>query len=278
MLITLQLLNRQGQVKSGSFFSNRPTIDYKVTGNNLVTLGIDNMVWQAGDFISIKIEKPNQYLWVQLDETLAPSLIYLKTTEWIYKIPFSNKERSGQVDTAFCSKRHYLVARKAMPEDIDRYQNLALNTHDQSEVNGAYPHVSANVETRGEAVFFARNVIDGKLANLAHGIYPFQSWGINQQKNAELTLDFGRLVHIDRIKLLFRGDYPHDSFWTAVTITFSDNSKLRLTTVKSLDFQTFDFPVKNIIWLKLGNLQKNNDVSVFPALSQIEVYGQNSIR
>ena len=44
----------------------------------------------------------------------------------------------------------------------------------------------ANVETRGEAVFAARNAIDGIYENDAHGIWPYQSWGINRDPNAAL--------------------------------------------------------------------------------------------
>lgn len=37
----------------------------------------------------------------------------------------------------------------------------------------------------------ARNVIDGLCANRFHGIWPYQSWGINRQEDAVLTVDFG---------------------------------------------------------------------------------------
>ena len=63
-----------------------------------------------------------------------------------------------------------------------------------------------NVETRGEAVFAARNAIDGVYENDAHGIWPYQSWGINRDPNAALTLDFGRPVTIDELRLTLRAD------------------------------------------------------------------------
>lgn len=40
-------------------------------------------------------------------------------------------------------------------------RNLAKNVMDQHGETNCYPHASANVETRGEAVFAARNAIDG---------------------------------------------------------------------------------------------------------------------
>ncbi|GFH42962.1 hypothetical protein Hs30E_15130 [Lactococcus hodotermopsidis] len=43
----------------------------------------------------------------------------------------------------------------------------------------------------GRSLLFARNAIDGVFATLSHGVYPYQSWGINRQEDAALTIDFG---------------------------------------------------------------------------------------
>ena len=48
-------------------------------------------------------------------------------------------------------------------------------------------------------MFAARNAIDGIFENSAHGEYPYQSWGINRDPNAALTLDFGREVLLDSL-------------------------------------------------------------------------------
>ncbi|GAF38710.1 hypothetical protein FC83_GL001987 [Agrilactobacillus composti DSM 18527 = JCM 14202] len=275
MKITIELLDAQGQVKSGAISSDQDPIDYRQSGENLVAFGTKAMTWEAGDQIKVTTEKPQQYLWVQLDETLAPSLVYLAGTQWTYQMPFAEKLIPSQLDTSFHSTRHYLAVRLAQPFEVNRYQNLALNTHDQYHETGLYPHAKANVETRGESVFFAKNAIDGKLANLAHGSYPFQSWGINQQADAALTVEFGRTVAVDRVDLLFRGDYPHDSYWTQVTLAFSDGSTLKLDTAKDLNLQTFKFASRQVQWVQLKDLQKAGDDSPFPALTQIEVYGYN---
>src|SRR5699024_11398160 len=91
----------------------------------------------------------------------------------------------------------------------------------------------ANVETRGEAVFAARNAIDGIFENSSHGEYPYQSWGINRDPNAALTLDFGREVLLDELRITERADFPHDNYWTRATVTFSDGSQLEIPLVKS---------------------------------------------
>lgn len=277
MKISLELLDQNGNYKKGQISADHDSIPFHVIGDDLVTFGTKEMVWQVGDQIKVTIEKPQQYLWVQLDETLQPSLIYLAGTTWSYQIPFADNLIASQLDTAFRSKRHYLMVRRAQAFEIRQYRNLAFNAHDQYQASDAYPHAFANVETRGESVFFAKNAIDGCLANQAHGSYPFQSWGINQQSVATLTIDFGRLVAIDRLALLFRGDYPHDSYWEKVTITFSDKTRLTLDTQKQLALQTFKFSPKKTTTLQLSHLIKANDDSPFPALTQIEVYGYNVI-
>ncbi|MCH4171551.1 MAG: hypothetical protein LKF36_10020 [Lactobacillus sp.] len=275
MEITIELLDKQGQLKSGAISPDHDSTPYKVSGEDLAAFGTKAMTWAAGDKIRVTIPKPNQYLWVQLDETLAPSLIYVTGTTWEYQIPFAENLLNSEVDTAFRSKSHYLMVRLAEPFEVNRYQNLAFNAHDQYHDTGAFPHASANVETRGESVFFAKNSIDGKLANQAHGEYPFQSWGINQQADAALTVDFGRSVAVDRIKLLLRGDYPHDSHWTKVAVAFSNGLVKHFDTTDTLGFQTFQFPTIETSWVTLQDLQKAGDASPFPALKQIEVYGWN---
>ena len=62
---------------------------------------------------------------------------------------------------SFTGSCHLLRARLATPEEIAERRNLAFNPYDCNGNHGFYPHASANVETRGEAVFAARNAVDG---------------------------------------------------------------------------------------------------------------------
>ena len=92
--------------------------------------------------------------------------------------------------------------------EIAQRRNLAFNCYDTHRDLGLYPHASANVETRGEAVFAARNAIDGVWENASHGEWPYQSWGINRDPNAALTVDFGREVLLDELRITERADFP----------------------------------------------------------------------
>lgn len=161
----------------------------------------------------------------------------------------------------------------ALPEEIATRRNLAFNCYDEHGDTGFYPHASANVETRGEAVFAARNAIDGIFENSAHGEYPYQSWGINRDPNAALTLDFGREVLLDELRITERADFPHDNYWVKATVEFSDGSRLDIPLVKSAKPQSVTFEPKRVRSLVLKDLIRAEGTSPFPALTQIEAFG-----
>ena len=104
--------------------------------------------------------------------------------------------------------------RKAKVFEYSGYRCLSVNVNDQHGQENAYPHASANVETRGESVFAAMNAIDGTIVPQCHGRWPYESWGINRREDAKWRLDFGRTVKADKIIIYLRADFPHDNWWT----------------------------------------------------------------
>ena len=111
------------------------------------------------------------------------------------------------------------------------------------------------------------------VANLSHGSWPYQSWGINRQLDAWLCVDFGRPVDFDRIVLWTRADFPHDNWWVQARLCFSDGSSELVYMEKSEKPHVFSVKKQGITWVKLQDLIQANDPSPFPALTQIEVYG-----
>ena len=191
-----------------------------------------------------------------------------------FYVPFGEK-RISYSPKVFIGSKHYIYARIAREDEIKAYRNLAFNINDQHGDTNCFPHATANVETRGEAVFAARNAIDGICENRSHGEWPYESWGINRQDDAYMVLDFGREVEIDKIVLYTRADFPHDAWWKQVTISFSDDTELVWELEKSRLGHVKEIEPKKIKWLKLEKLIKADDPSPFPALSQIEVYGRD---
>lgn len=259
--LSLKVLNREGRTICVS------------RGEDYVSL-VCTAEYQEGDMIILESSVKNIHVQWQADDAMGPAFCFI-TDNVLFKIPFGEK-RISYSPKAFSGNRHYLYARVAREDEVSAYRNLALNVNDQHGDTRCYPHAFANVETRGEAVFAARNAIDGVGANESHGAWPYESWGINMQDDAELTLEFGRRVDVDRIRLCTRADFPHDNWWVEAAFTFSDGSVEVVKMEKSTKPHVFELEKKGITWVKLSNLVKADDQSPFPALTQIEVYGRNA--
>ena len=229
--------------------------------------------YQEGDRITLETSEKNVYINWQVDDALGPAFVYV-TDNVSYEIPFGEK-RISYSPKVFSGDRHYLYAEAARKDEVEAYRNLALNPADQHCDVPCFPHATANVETRGESVFAAKNAIDGVRANLSHGQWPYESWGINRQDDAAMRVEFGRKIRVDKVVLYTRSDFPHDNWWIQVTLSFSDGDCLDFPLEKSVRGHVLTFPEKEITWLELKNLIKSDDPSPFPALSQIEVYGRN---
>ena len=255
---SIQILSAEGEVKACDKAEGYAGLYYE-------------QEYQPGDKIVITPSQAGCHAWIQVDEVVGASQVYL-TGPFTYIVPFG-AQKSNLCAKAFTGNIHYLYVRQANPEQVTQYRNLAVNVCDQHTAENAYPHATANVETRGEAVFFASNAIDGIVENRNHGAWPYLSWGINRNPDAEITVDFGREVDVDKVVIVIRADFPHDSWWTQGTLRFSDGSELVFPLEKDRFGQEIRFEKKRIRWIKLGELIKADDPSPFPALTQLEVYG-----
>lgn len=257
-VFSLKVLNREGNTICVS------------SGEDFVDL-VCSHTYEEGDRIVLETSEKNIHVKWQVDDALGAAFVYI-TDHVSYEIPFGEK-RISYSPKVFMGNKHYIYVEKAREDEIAAYRNLALNPADQHCDVPCFPHATANVETRGESVFAAKNAIDGVRANRSHGEWPYESWGINRQADAVMKVDFGRMIRADKVVLYTRSDFPHDSWWKQVTLTFSDGSSQDFTLEKSSRAHVLTFPEKEISFLELGRLLKAEDLSPFPALSQIEVYG-----
>lgn len=228
--------------------------------------------YEPGDVIVLRSDDAPVFLRLSLDEALGEELVYMTGQEYTLPIPFGEKKSSYSPQT-FIGELHALRARVAKQREVKAYRNLARNVYDHHENDALFPHAHANVETRGEAVFAARNAINGNTITFSHGEWPFESWGINQNLDAAFTLAFGRKVQIEEIVLYLRADFPHDSYWQQVTLEYSDGTQQVVELDKSDKGQTVEVGGKQVEWVKLHELIQADDPSPFPALTQLEVYG-----
>lgn len=258
-VLSLKVLNREGNTLCVS------------SGEEFVSL-VYTAEYQEGDRIVLETSEKNIHIFLQADDAMGSAFLYI-TGNMDYKIPFGEKKMSYS-PKAFSGGRHYLYAKTARKEEVQAYRNLALNAYDQHGNTNGYPHAQANVETRGESAFAARNTIDGVCETRSHGEWPYESWGINQRDDAELIVEFGREVEAEELVLYTRADFPHDNWWTEVTVTFSDQTFLPWELEKGSRPHVLTFEKKRITWLKISRLVKADYPSPYPALSQLEVYGR----
>ena len=230
--------------------------------------------YAEGDRVAVAASAP-AFIWLALDDAMPPALAYLRGGGYELAVPFGPRRKTYS-PRAFTGEMHRLWARLARPEELAARRDLAFNPYDDHGNSALFPHASANVETRGEAVFAARNAIDGECANDGHGFWPYTSWGINRDPAAALTLDFGRPVEIDEIALTLRADFPHDSWWQAASLTFSDGATVALSLDKTASAQRFPLAPRVVDGLRLHTLVKAGDPSPFPALTRLEVLGREA--
>lgn len=255
-------------------------IDTSRNGESDGYLRLDH-VYAEGDYVQVEFERQllPSFFWVQVDAALVPSLLYFTQSTWHYVIPTDElavthpEHESIYPETAFAGKTHLIRIWKPDASEVSEERNVAFNSYDQAVHSGAYPHASANIETRHDPTFAARNAIDGYRLNDHHGKFPYQSWGINQDPTARFTLTFGRPIKLTRLAITLRADFPHDSYWTQGTLRLSDGSQMLLHFTKTDQRQMFDINKEVISELQLSDLIKADDDSPFPALIEIEAYG-----
>lgn len=259
MEFQIKILNRAGIVLAESSGEDGCSLIYEEA-------------YLSGDQIVIDTTEDNIFVRLRIDDGMDEGIVYMKEKHFVYEIPFREKRESYPVK-AFTGNMHVVSIQLAEDYEVKAYRNLSFNSADQHQNMGMYPHAHANVETRGESVFAARNAIDGYVLNGSHGVWPYESWGINMQDDAWLTVDFGREVNTDCVVLYTRADFPHDNWWKQVTLVFSDGSELVWNMEKSSKRHVLRFQQKTITWIRMERLIKSEEASPFPALSQIEVYG-----
>ena len=227
--------------------------------------------YAQGDALRIRTE--DTHVIVQVDQAVKPARVYLPQKEMTFRLPLGGIDPAVYAPGAFTGGMHLCTVR---PDTDNSYRNLARNPADQRGGVTCYPHATANVETRDESWFCARNTIDGEHIACGHGPWPFGSWGIGARTDAELTLDFGRTVEVDRAVLYLRADFPHDAYWISGTLSLDDGTEV------TFPLEGIDGPQEidlggwhRIRTLKLHKLVKCDNPSAFPSLRQIEVYGRD---
>jgi len=199
-----------------------------------------------------------------------------------YEIPWGREEKetgSAYDPESFTGASHRITLRALSKREISAYRNLALNPCDLMRKDDAsvqfYPHASSNSVSRSLFDFEARNAIDGRSLNGHHGVWPYQSWGPQLRTDIWWKLDFGRPVRVNKVRLMVRADFPHDSYWKNAVLEFSDGSRVPLQISSSPGFQDFSFPSRRVEWMRITNVVPA-DPAKWCSMIEVEAWGKES--
>ncbi|MBQ6961618.1 MAG: carbohydrate-binding protein [Clostridia bacterium] len=255
-MITIELRDASGNILAAA-------------GHAFEALLCVDRVYQPGDQIVLSGAR---HLFVQMDQGMPAGEIFLPQGKMTWNVP-AGEHRFAYAPGIFAAQRHVISARMMSEDEIAARRNIACNPADLRGNTDFYPHCTANVETRNEACFCARNVIDGLRLNTYHGEWPYQSWGIGAREDARCRLDFGRDVRVDEMALTLRADFPHDAYWTGGHVLLSDGTDMAFSLKKSGDRQVICLGRRVVRWMQLERMIKSDDPSAFPALTEWEVWG-----
>ena len=233
-----------------------------------------NREYRQGDRIRITADRESAHLIIKPDMTIEECEVFLPSGSMEWPVPWG-EHRLAYCPGAFTGSRHAVWVREMKAEDISSSRNIALNPADLRGDTDFYPHVTANVETRGESCFAARNVIDGMRFNTCHGEWPFQSWGIGAREDAWCLLEFGREIIAEKMALTLRADFPHDAYWTEGHVVTDQGEDIAFALQKTGDRQWIPLGNRRVRSLRLERLIKSDDPSAFPALTEWEVIGHD---
>lgn len=247
-------------------------------------------VFQAGD--EIEILSSSRYIVLEAfgnEETL----LYSASGQFRIEVP---KGKNAAVYPSLPKGESLVSARIPTQSELSEVRNLALNPYDVMRIEeypgsgttivqeadspsikaqSMFPHAYANVVTRGEASFFARNAIDGHVNSAGHGDYPYQSWGYDQKEEASFTLYFGRKVALSSIGLTLRHDKAnnHDTYWASAVIEY-DGGELEVELEDSGDEQEFPFDADiTTDYIRIRDIVSAKTGQGYAALTEISAYG-----
>lgn len=241
------------------------------SGDEQVVLDIDG-AYGFEDILTFETE-PNSFVNIDIDPQIKNSTIYTPNGIITYQIPVNMKLKAYHPE-AFQGDKHCITMTKVSLDSLKDRRNLAINGLDLRWETGYYPHAEANVVTRDEPWFEAKNAIDGYFVRDGHGAWPYQSWGGGLREDLEFWIEFGREVTIDEVVIYFRADMvnDHDINWETGVLEFSNGHSLDLDMALSEEGQSFKFEPQTVTSIKLTNLKREVSAA-FTALSQIEVFG-----
>lgn len=252
--------------------------EYSASGEGMVILYTD-VKYSANDKLVVTLPEGEKYLALSLNSRVGEAIIYCPDGKFTYTFPNTSSIFPNTMDpsSGVNYQNNTITARLVTAEELAKVHNLALNPYDLTDAKGSYPHASTSNVNDNNLYWAARCAIDGFTANEGHGEYPYQSWGPNNNVKAtdHFTIDFGREVTVNELVVVIRADFPHDSYFTGCTVTFSDGSTKQINLTNSALEQVIDLGGVTTTSIKLSNFTVETDGATTPyaALTEVKVMG-----
>lgn len=150
----LRICNAQGEVLAKAADAKELSLVYAAA-------------YQEGDTLRAIADQTGPVA-LQLDDAVGSAIVHMMAGEYVFPIPFGEKKASYS-PKAFSGAYHLLQMRLPCTDELRNVRNLAQNPYDSHDNQLCFPHASANVETRGEMQFAAKNAISGNTCANGHG-------------------------------------------------------------------------------------------------------------
>ncbi len=239
--------------------------------NNDISFWYDDF-YKEGETFAVSCD--TDFVKVSFDDSQVESVVYVPSHEFNYTVPLGKAITAYNAES-WNKKGHKIVISEVGEDEAYSSRNIAQNSVDFTQNQKTYPHAWANLVTRGDPVFEAKNAIDGVCDNSNHGEYPYHSWAAGAREDMIYTLDFGCEVEVEKIIFFLRADFPHDTYWKSVNVQFSDGEKIQAQFIKTAEGQelVLDEPKKTQS-ITLVDFRQVSEPLSWAALSQLEVTGK----
>lgn len=112
--VSLKVLSAMGQTKAACAEEKQTSLVY-------------DEEYEPGDRIMLSVSKAGGYYVLQLEDTLAPALVYVTRPEVEYRIPHGD-DRIVFSPKSFSGSRHLIRARIARPEEVAARRNPGVQS------------------------------------------------------------------------------------------------------------------------------------------------------
>jgi hypothetical protein len=265
------------------------------SGDGSVELSLNSRTFKEGNTLTLTVPEGQHYIAFCLaKDVVSESILYLTDSTFTYTIP----KLSISYPTGLSASSITVTARIPETSELTDAHNLALNPADllDPDMNKisytyssywdakTYPHATTSTICRyasdetSKYQFEVRNAIDGFTQNTSHGSYPYQSWGPDSGFTTRdyIAIDFGHEVKVDTLALYIRADFPHDTYYTSMTVKFSDGTSQTFDLTNSSSVQEFDLGGITTSYIKITKLTMQ-DSSGWAGFTEVEVIGSEII-